>query len=331
MQEADNGRWLLLIHQIPPKPNYLRVKIWRRLQRLGAVAIKNSVYALPKSDQTREDFQWVLREIIEGGGDGTLCEARLVDGVTDQQVETLFQAARTADYRQIADDARQLTKGLPGKGKLPEDSHPQVELDLGRLKRRLSEVVAIDFFGAPGREAATGLIAGIEARLHGDKNTRASEHRLAQREDLVGKTWVTRKGIHVDRIASAWIVRRFIDSKAKFKFVPAKGYKPLANEIRFDMFEAEFTHVGDRCTIEVLLDRTGIDDPALRLIAEIVHDIDLKDAKFEHSETAGIERLIAGIAMAHKEDEGRLDRGMAVFDDLYEYYRRKRGERIARD
>ena len=326
MQEADNGKWLLLIHQIPPKPNYLRVKIWRRLQRLGAVAIKNSVYALPKGDQTREDFQWVLREIIEGGGDGTLCEARLVDGVTDQQVEALFQAARTADYRQIADDARQLNKSLPAKGKLAENHSPQIELDLGRLKRRLTEVVAIDFFGAPGREAATGLIAGMETRLHGDKaGTGSAEHKAARREDLLGKTWVTRKGIHVDRIASAWLVRRFIDPKARFKFVPAKGYKPLANEVRFDMFEAEFTHIGDRCTMEVLLDRTAIDDAALRLIAEIVHDIDLKDAKFEHSETAGIERLIAGIAMAHKEDAGRLDRGAALFDDLYEYYRRKRG------
>jgi|RhiMetdeSRZDD1v2_1073273.scaffolds.fasta_scaffold297480_3 hypothetical protein len=332
MQDADNGRWLLLIHQIPPKPNYLRVKIWRRLQRLGAVAIKNSVYALPKGDQTREDFQWVLREIIEGGGDGTLCEARLVDGVTDQQVEALFQAARTTDYRQIADDVRKLAKNLPRKGKLAENNRPQIELDLSRLKRRLDEVVAIDFFGAPGREAATGLIAGIEARLHGDKaSTTSPEHKLARREDLLGKTWVTRKGIHVDRIASAWLVRRFIDPKARFKFVPAKGYKPLANEIRFDMFEAEFTHIGDRCTMEVLLDRTGIDDAALRLIAEIVHDIDLKDAKFEHDETAGIERLIAGIAMAHKDDDGRLDRGTALFDDLYEYYRRKRGERPVRD
>jgi len=126
-------------------------------------------------------------------------------------------------------------------------------------------------------------------------------------------------------MASAWLVRRFIDPDARFKFVPAKGYRPLADEIRFDMFEAEFTHEGDRCTMEVLIDRTGIENRALRSIAEIVHDIDLKDAKFEQPETPGIERLIAGIAMAHKDDETRLSRGAAVFDDLYEYYRRRRG------
>lgn len=319
------SRWLLLIHQIPPKPDYFRVKIWRRLQRLGAVAIKNSVYALPKSDQAREDFQWVLREIIEGGGDGTLCEARLVDGVTDDQVAALFQAARSADYGQISDDARRLAKTLPAKGKLDEKRRPQVELDMTRLKRRLNDIVAVDFFGAPGREAADGLISGIETRLRGSKGRPLSlEHGKTHRETLRGKTWVTRKGIHVDRMASAWLVRRFIDPEAVFKFVPAKGYKPLPDEVRFDMFEAEFTHVGDRCTMEVLLDCTAIGDTAARVIAEIVHDIDLKESKFEHPETSGIERLVTGIALSHRDDEARLTRGAAVFDDLYEYYRRKR-------
>ena len=119
-------------------------------------------------------------------------------------------------------------------------------------------------------------------------------------------------------------VRRFIDPDARFKFVPAKGYKPPANEIRFDMFEAKFTHEGHHSTLEVLIEQTGIDDPAVTPIAEIVHDIDLKNSKFERQETLGIERLIAGIAMAHKDDEIRLSRGTAVFDDLYEYFRRKR-------
>ena len=245
MSELNNGRWLLLIHQIPPKPNYLRVKIWRRLQRLGAVAIKNSVYALPKNDQTQEDFQWVLREIVEGGGDGTLCEARLIDGVTDDQVEALFQTARQADYGEITQDARRLAETLPTKGKVDEQRSPQLEHDISRLKRRFDEVVAIDFFGAPGREAASGLVSGIEARIRGNKAGAAFQRRT-DRKNLRGKIWVTRKGIHVDRMASAWLVRRFIDQNAKFKFVPAKGYKPLAGEVRFDMFEAEYTHEGDR-------------------------------------------------------------------------------------
>jgi len=325
MIDSNEGRWLMLIHQLPPKPDYFRVKIWRRLQRLGAVAIKNSVYVLPKNEQTQEDFQWVLREITEGGGDASLCEARFIEGLSDDQVETLFQEARSADYAQVAEEARRLAELPLPEGQTEDGRRTQIEVDLARLKRRLADVVAIDFFGAPGREAAQGLVSGVETRMH-EKRTgkQVSTVPRSRREDLQGKIWVTRKGIHVDRMASAWLIRRFIDPNAQFKFVPAKGYKPLAGELRFDMFEAEFTHEGDRCTLEVLIERTGLNDAALGPIAEVVHDIDLKDSKFGRQETLGIERLIAGICMAHKDDETRLARGEAVFDDLYEYSKRKR-------
>jgi len=325
MQDSE-GRWLLLIHQIPPKPDYFRVKIWRRLQRLGAVAIKNSVYVLPKNEQTQEDFQWVLGEIVQGGGEATLCEARFVDGLSDNEVEGLFQTARSADYDEIAVEARRLAEISAPKSKTKDDRSAQIEPDLAKLKRRLAEIVAIDFFGGRGREVVDGLISGIEARIHESRSgTRRMRSAALPVAELKDKTWVTRKGIYVDRIASAWFVRRFVDSGALFKFVPAKGYKPLSGEVRFDMFEAEFTHEGDRCTLEILIDRTGINDPALVRIAEVVHDIDLKDSKFGRQETAGIEQVIAGIAMAHKDDETRLARGAAVFDDLYEYSKRKRG------
>ena len=327
MNDSSEGRWLLLIHQLPPKPDYFRVKIWRRLQRLGSVAIKNSVYVLPKNDQTQEDFQWTLREIVEGGGEASLCEARFVDGLSDDQVEALFQEARGAEYGEIAEEARRLAEVPLPEGPIEDGRRTQSEIDVARVKRRLAEVVAIDFFGAPGREAAEGLVYGVEARMRDKRLGREmiGNATAVRREDLQGKTWVTRKGIHVDRMASAWLVRRFIDPNAKFKFVSPKGYKPLPNEFRFDMFEAEFTHEGDRCTFEVLMERVGLNDPALGPIAEIVHDIDLKDSKFGRQETLGIDRLIAGIAMAHKDDEIRMTRGAAVFDDLYEYFKRKRG------
>jgi hypothetical protein len=325
MQESE-ARWMLLIHQIPPKPNYFRVKIWRRLQRLGAVAIKNSVYVLPKNDQTQEDFQWLVREIAEGGGEASLCDARFVEGLSDDQVERLFQVAREADYAQITEEARRISEISSPDGAIDETRRTQMETDLVRLKRWLAEILAIDFFGAPGREAAERLLSGLEARMTGNNLAlRSDAARKFRREDLCGKTWVTRKGIHVDRMASSWFIRRFIDPNAAFKFVPAKGYKPMSDEVRFDMFEAEFTHEGDRCTLEMLIERIGLNDPGLTPIAEIVHDVDLKDSKFQRQETIGIERLIAGIAMRHKDDETRLARGAAVFDDLYEYFKRKNG------
>jgi hypothetical protein len=141
---------------------------------------------------------------------------------------------------------------------------------------------------------------------------------------LRNRTWVTRQGVYVDRIASAWLIRRFIDPDARFKFVSGKGYRPAEGELRFDMYEAEFTHEGDKCTFEVLLERGALKDPALRAIGEIIHDIDLKDDKFGRTEVAGIRTLIEGISVATKDDSERIARGTEVFNNLYEYFKKRR-------
>src|SRR5262249_18945321 len=158
-----------------------------------------------------------------------------------------------------------------------------------RLRKRLDEIVAIDFFRAAGRESAEGLVLSLTARLDAVRSPPSPKGEGSKAiERPRNQTWVTRTGVHVDRIACAWLIRRFIDLDAKFKFVAPKGYVPEAEELRFDMYEAEFTHDGDRCSFEVLLDRLGVDDAALRPIAEIVHDIDLRDEKFGREETAGV-------------------------------------------
>jgi hypothetical protein len=322
MAEEHDTRWLLLIHQIPPKPDYFRVKIWRRLQRVGAVAIKNSVYVLPKSDQTLEDFQWIVREIAEGGGDASLCEAGFVEGLSDGQIEALFRTARDADYAAIADEARELNKKYHPR-RADEDARSELESDAARLRKRLAEVTAIDFFDSLGRQTAEGLVSSLEARLRpaNGGERQGSVQGLAEYRKRV---WVTRKGIHIDRMGSAWLVKRFIDPDGKFRFVPARGYRPEKGEIRFDMFDAEFTHEGDRCTFEVLFSHLVPNVGALRAIAEVIHDIDLKDSKFERAEAAGIDALITGICTHYKDDDERLQRGSAIFDDLFEFFSRRR-------
>src|SRR5215470_10824654 len=305
---TDVRPWLLLLHQLPPKPAYFRVRIWRRLQDLGAVAIKNSVYALPAGDETREDFEWLLREIVDGGGEACICEARIVDGLSDQDIRAQFDEARDADYREIADEARAITETGRNSETVSQDAQADITARVKRLRKRLAEVAAIDFFGASGRQTAEGLVAEIEARLRPAPGGKAMAMEKRVDASLIGKIWVTRRGVHVDRMACAWLIRRFIDPDARFKFVGGHSYQPGHDELRFDMFEAEFTHDGDRCTFEVLLDRAGLDDPALRPIAEIVHDVDLKDGKFGRPEVAGIEPLIAGIAQAHRDDDERLAR-----------------------
>jgi len=325
---SDSGRWLLLIHQLPPKPAYFRVKVWRRLQGLGSVAIKSSVYALPMSEEAQEDFAWLLREIEQGGGEGSLCEARFIDGLSDAQVVKLFNAARDADYEELAKEARGLTEATSAETSAWEEHASELRAKQARLRKRLAEIERMDFFGANGREGVAGLLAGIEERLAAAMTQIVEETQMAVPEgieDLKGRVWVTRRGVHVDRIACAWLIRGFIDPHARFQFVSHKGYEPEPGELRFDMFEAEFTHKGDCCSFEVLLERTGIADPALRAIAEIVHDIDLKDDKFGRPEVAGIARLLAGIGAATSADEERIERGRVIFEDLYASFRDARG------
>ncbi len=318
------ARWLLLIHQLPAKPAYLRVKVWRRLQGIGAVAVKNAVHALPATPEAQEDFAWLLREIAQGGGEAIVCEARLVEGLTDQEVRALFDRARDGDYAELAEELRAVAAALGDDP--PPERRAEAKARLARLKARLAQVAAIDFFGADGREAAEGLLLELEGRLR-EEEALPPEPAAAVGQslgELKGRTWVTRAGVHVDRIASAWLVRRFVDPEPRFKFVPAKGYAPEPGELRFDMFEAEFTHEGNRCTFEVLLARLGLGEPALRAIAEIVHDIDLKDGKFARPEADGIWTLVDGICAATGDDEERLARGGAVFEDLHSHFRRRR-------
>lgn len=300
--DAPTQAWLFLIHQLPAKPAYLRVKVWRRLQGMGAVGLKGSVYALPNTEEAQEDLQWLLKEIVEGGGEGFVTEARLLGGLSDADVEALFQAARSDDYRLLIED-------------LAAIATPDDQPALARARRRFEQIAAIDFFGAPGRDAAERRLSELELRIGG----RAVEagQALPPLEPLHGRTWVTRQGVHVDRIACAWLIRRFIDPAARFKFVPPKGYRPEPGALRFDMFDAEFTHEGDRCSFEVLMARRRLDDPALAAIGEIIHDLDLKDGKFGRPETPGIGRMLDAIAVAHQSDEARIARGSAMLDDLY--------------
>ena len=303
--------WLLLIHQLPPTPNYLRVKVARRMQRIGAVAIKNTVYALPTTESALEDFQWTVREIRAEGGEANLFEARVIEGLSDGEIQQLFKAARDEDYETIASEARSLDR----------EDQQRLALDIARLRKRIADVQSIDFFGAPKGQLAVAVVEELARTI--EEPAQASSQ--AESSDTYrDRTWVTRAGVHVDRMASAWLIRRFVDPEAHFKFVTEKQYAPKDGEVRFDMFNAEFTHEGDRCTFEVLVDRMRLDDPALRAIAEVVHDIDLKETKFDRPETSGISVMVAAIAMAHRDDEQRIARAAAVLEDLYVYYQKKR-------
>ena len=313
MTSTPPPSWLLLVHQLPPRPLYLRAKIRQRLAKVGAVALKNSVYALPDTEEAREDFSWIAQEARAGGGDAFVCAATFVEGVSAKDLVARFRRERDAEYET-------LLAGLQAGGTRAAAGRKKSDraAELARAAKRFTEIRAVDFFEGNRGKEVEAMLRSRERALHRD-DTPAHAPRAAVR--LRGRVWVTRRGVKVDRIASAWLVRRFIDASARFRFVDPEAAAARAGELRFDMSGGDFTHEGDRCTFEVLLDRIAPKDAALAAVAEVVHDIDLKDGKFARPETPGIRQLIEGIVAGHAGDEGRLERGFALFDDLYASFR----------
>jgi hypothetical protein len=314
---TNGARWVLFMPTIPAKPASVRVKIWRRLQAIGAIGLRGSVYALPNREECVEVFEWVSRELRELGGQASICEGRFLDASTDDDIERRFIDARNADYAEVADAAKQLAKKLGAK-RIPPERIAEITEQHAKLVHRLGEITAIDFMNVPGRESVEGLLAAVARALPRD-GTKTSEP-LAVVPRPRSAIWVTRTGVHVDRIASAWLIRRFIDPEARFKFVPAKGYVPNDGELRFDMFDAEFTHVGDRCTFEVLVERMDLREPALVALGEIIHDLDLRDDKFGREETAGVRSAIDGICTVARDDEQRIAAAGPMLDGLYSHF-----------
>ena len=324
----------MLVHRLPAKPDYLRVKVRRRLDRIGALAIKNSVYVLPNRAESTEDFEWLALEIHKDGGDALVCRSELVAGTTDEEVIQRFNAERDESYRSIresvAADLRESERAVTASD---EAWRENVQNSYARAQRRLDEIVRLDFFRAEGRSQAEEELRKFHELLE-RKSTPASSRseipsKAARNPQSAtrpqGAMWVTRAGVFVDRMASAWLIRRFIDPDARFKFVRVARYPGGPAEVRFDMVPAEFTHDGDMCTFEVLLERFDLHEPGLNAISEVVHDIDLKDEKFGRSEAAGIEAVLGGIVNAVPDDDARLAAAFPLFDALYDRFRASPG------
>lgn len=321
----DLPKWYVLVHQLPPRPLYLRAKIRNRLARVGAVAVKNSVYVLPLRDECLEDLQWIAQEAAAGGGEAFVLQAEFVTGATNAALEDRFRRQADAAYRKLTAETRRALARSESRG--AKSRNPELSGVLLRLRKKHREVAATDFFEAPSQKEAEAMLKKLEGRLRRDGKPRGPVTR--GHPPLSGHSWVTRRDPKVDRLASAWAVRRFVDPDARFRFIDPRVEAKRPGEIAFDMVGGDFTHEGDRCTLETLLTRLKIDDPALAAISEIVHDIDLKDGKFGRPETAGVQQLLLGLVQAHAADRDRLERGFALFDDLYAAFLGRAGARRA--
>ena len=308
---ANAAKWLLLVHQLPARPSNLRVHIWRRLQQVGAVALRNSIYVLPNTSEAREDFDWMRAEIAGRGGQVSILAAEAIDGYTDDELQTNFRNARTAEYEALIRQIDGITKrSTSKKGRL---SRTAGQRELAKVRERFHALKSTDFFGAPRAADAQSAVERLERVLRKEPITDAVVDRLEPRF-FRRRQWLTRPRPGIDRMASAWLIRRFIAPDAKFVFgsLPApEGHIP------FDMPDVEFGHRGTDCTYETLLRRFAIVDAAVSRVGHIVHDLDLKESRYGLADTATIGRLVEGLRDAGSSDADMLENGIKMIEALY--------------
>lgn len=316
-------RWLTLLLSLPSTPTRHRVGVWRKLKRMGAVALRGSAWILPETPETTERFQWLIQEVHAAGGEATLLHVDRIETMTEGQVTALFHRARAPEYEALMRGGRDLAAQLDRYRAARHGPIGQLTAKLEALKRELDRVVAIDYLESPiGRrardqwESVARRVRALEARP-----VQASRRRRAELPPP-GSTWVTRPRPHIDRIASAWLIKRFLDPQVRFAFADAADAPKKG--IPFDILGAEFGHQGEDCTFETLLKRFGMADRRLRALGEIVHEADLRDGKFTRAESTGVDLAIRGLAATTHDDHELLERGMAVFDGLYSVLRQKR-------
>jgi len=309
-------RWLLFVHQLPSKPSSIRVRVWRRLQHIGALVIKQAVYVLPDSSEAREDFEWLKTEIEGVGGQASILSADHIDGAADEALVEEFRRARQEDYASLAREIERsfgVPRAAPARGRraLPGERRP-----IQTFRQRLAAIERMDFFDSAGRDRVVALLDQVAARTSPPRRGLAPSGTTGWKGAYRARLWMTRPRPGVDRMASAWLIRRFIDPQARFGFA-RDGEKTPNDALPFDMFGVEFGHRGSNCTFETLCEVFGIADPAVVRVASIVHDLDLKDGRFGAAESETIGALIDGLQLAHADDHELLDRGMTLFESLY--------------
>jgi hypothetical protein len=303
---------LLLLVGVPPTPSSLRVRVWRRLRSLGAVPLKRSAYLLPDTPERYEDFQWLAQEIQREGGDATLIRVQQIENMSPEQVQHLFHDPRDHDYRQLAARYRKALQRLDRKSTA---SSARAQEEIARLAKEHQRIRDIDFLDAPAGAEVRRLEEVIAMRSRSPEKVRREETPTLDLSKLRGRRWVTRPRPHIDRIASAWLIKRFIDPQAQFVFAPPAEFPKDA--IPFDAPGVELSHQGEDCTFETLVKRARLRDRRLTRLAEMVHEADLRDGKYPHEEARGIDVAVRALLAASPDDHQVLANGMTLFEGLY--------------
>ena len=324
------NKWILFIHQIAQDAPNLRVKVWRDLKKYGAALFKNAIYVLPYTRDHEEILQWLCKHIKDNGSDASLFITESLDKKQDAEIVNTFNNLCGKEYialSNVCDTILKTVEQIEGTEGITDSFTQDLKKRLNETIKNAEDLARIDFFNAPQKEPVSQKIQLIQQKLDGWTKTMKREvsgiDKTYQAKDYVGKKWVTRKDVYIDRMASAWLIRRFIDAKARFVFLPKSTDKMPKDAIPFDMYGSEFTHHGNDCTFETLIKAFGLEDAALQPVAEIVHDIDLKDNKYGRKEVEGVEQIINGLSQRLRNDNKLLEAGMEIFDALYQYYSSK--------
>src|SRR4029078_6626175 len=306
MLAKKNLAWLLLLVRLPATHSAERVAIWRKLKKSGAIQIQTSTYILPDDPPRYETFQWLTQHIRDTGGDATLVRVREIEGLSNERLIELFNAARAKEYASLRETLRPLMARTTRTSSL--------DRRLNRVRKQFREIRATDFFDSPKAKDLGMILRKLEETQPGSKTQPKLERR-----DFRNKVWLTRPRPEIDRVGSACLIRKFIDPKAKFVFGNKRGLN--GRVLTFDMLEGDFSHDGHDCTFETLLRRFGIQDKPVCKIAEMVHDADLGDDKFQRTECIGIDRVLKGWAKEGLSDQEILRRGFECFDALHMFLR----------
>ena len=305
--QPKNGTWLLLLYALPTRRTSARVNLWRKLKKFGAVQLKTSAYVLPDEPTQYERLQWLSVEIRAAGGDASLLRVTEIEGMDREAIVQMFNQARKADYEELSRACRNAMNSTRKGG------NAELAAELERLHRRFNGIQEVDYFKSSAADDARMALKRLEKLVDPGK-TEPSSQRLSPQK-FAGKKWLTRSRPGIDRAGSAWLIRKFIDPKARFIFATDGSEHPEA--IAFDMADAEFSHHGDDCTFETLIKRFGISDRAVLQMAEMVHDADLEDGKFQRYECIGINAALAGWEKAGLNDTKLLSKGIDCFEGLY--------------
>ncbi len=307
--------WTVFSYSISrPSRSSPRVALWRRLQRAGAVSPLNGIYVLPGRAECLEAFQWLAQEIRSAKGEALVMQVEHFHGKSDVELTALFNEERTKEYQEL--------EGQIAKAEKLKDPLALTE-ELQKLRRAHADIARVDYFSSPAGLRVAQHLARLSERLLPRSETPAVP--TTRKQDYHGKTWVTRPRPYVDRLSSAWLIRRFIDPKATIRYSLA----PKPGEVTFDMEEGgDFGHVGSLCTFEVMRLAFGLDDPGLRAVAEIVHEIDLNDGRYARPAATGVDSILDGWHKAELPDGELEERGMALFEGLYLHFARSATEPI---